>query len=383
MSITESIVEFSHFTRERGLPAGLKETLAAVQAAEVVGLADRETFKCALRAVLCSSKEDWDLFDPLFESFWNVSPLSAAEFPNTRRSESKVETRKSKISHSAPAAAAFGPSGQDRPASEDGGRAISGASAFERLKKTDFSAVSAHDQAALEQITLRLLRQMSLRLSRQLQTAQPSGKIDLRRTIRRNIHRGGDPLDLLFRWKKLRPSRLVVLLDISGSMNLYSLFLARFAYSLQKHFRRVNTFAFSTQLVEITEALKTRDLSSAFQSLSQQPAGWSGGTRIGDSLAEFNRLYGRRLLTRDTLFTILSDGWDTGEPEVLAAQLRSIRLLVKKIIWLNPLLGLADYQPVTRGMSAALPHLDVFAPAHNLESLLALERHLSRGRTRI
>jgi len=161
-------------------------------------------------------------------------------------------------------------------------------------------------------------------------------------------------------------------------MNLYSLFLARFAYTLQKHFRRVHTFVFSTQLVEITEALKARDLPSAFQALSQQAPGWSGGTKIGESLAEFNRLYGRRLLTRDTLLTILSDGWDTGEPEVLVRELKSIRQRVRKLIWLNPLLGLAEYQPVTRGMSAALPYIDVFAPAHNLASLLALERHLSQ-----
>ena len=380
MPITEAIVEFSRFTRERGLSGGVKETLVAVQAAEAVGVADRETFECALRSVLCSSKEDWELFDALFESFWAApGPLSDSAFPNSRRSESS----KSKISHHAPptqAAVLFGSAGADKLASEDGGRAVSGASAFERLKKTDFSAVPHYDQAALEQIALRLLRQMSLRLSRRLQAAQPSGQIDLRRTLRRNISHGGDPLNLLYRWKKLRPSRLVVLLDISGSMNLYSLFLARFAYTLQKHFRRVNTFVFSTQLVDITEALKTRDLSSAFQALSQQAAGWSGGTKIGDSLAEFNRLYGRRLLTRDTLFTILSDGWDTGEPEVLAAQLRNIRLRVRKLIWLNPLLGLAEYQPVTRGMSAALPYIDVFAPAHNLESLLALERHLARVR---
>jgi uncharacterized protein with von Willebrand factor type A (vWA) domain len=380
LHLTHTIVEFSRFARERGLSASVKETMAAAQAVEAVGLADREIFKCALRSALCASKEDWDLFDPLFESFWAVSgPLSDSPFPNSRRSDSSRSKTRRPPQPPQPTAL-FGSAGGERQASEDGGRVISGASLFERLKKADFSQVPHHDQAALEQIALRLLRQMSLRLSRRLQAGQPGGQLDLRRTIRRNISRGGDPVSLLYRWKKLHPSRLVVMLDISGSMNLYSMFLARFAYSLQKHFRRVNTFVFSTQLVEITEALKTRDLPTAFQALSQQASGWSGGTKIGDSLAEFNRLYGRRMLTRDTLFTILSDGWDTGEPEVLAAQLKSIRLRVKKLIWLNPLLGLADYEPITRAIRAALPHIDVFAPAHNLESLLALERHLARGR---
>ncbi len=165
-------------------------------------------------------------------------------------------------------------------------------------------------------------------------------------------------------------------LDISGSMNFYSLFLLSFAYALQTHFQRVDTFLFSTNVVEISDLLRTRHLPEALQETLAAGTGWSGGTKIGDSLRQFNQHHGRKLLSRDTVFMILSDGWDTGEPEILAAQLRAARRRVQKILWLNPLLGLKDYQPITRGMAAALPHVDVFAPAHNLESLLALERHL-------
>ena len=165
-------------------------------------------------------------------------------------------------------------------------------------------------------------------------------------------------------------------LDISGSMNFYSLFLLRFAYALQAHFQRVDTFLFSTDVVEITDLIRTRRLTEALKKLSQREMGWSGGTKIGDSLRQFNQHYGRELLARDTTFIILSDGWDTGEPETLAAQLRAARRRVQRILWLNPLLGLKDYRPITRGMAAALPHVDVFAPAHNLESLLALEKYL-------
>ena len=171
----------------------------------------------------------------------------------------------------------------------------------------------------------------------------------------------------------------MVLLDISGSMNLYSLFFLRFAYALQRHFKRVGTFLFSTQLTEITPALRGRRLAQAMQSLAQQAAGWSGGTKIGESLREFILHYGGRTLSRDTVFIVLSDGWDTGRPEVLAEQLHAIRRRVRSVIWLNPLLGMREYQPVTQGMSAALPYIDVFAPAHNLESLLALEKHISRN----
>ncbi len=168
----------------------------------------------------------------------------------------------------------------------------------------------------------------------------------------------------------------MTLLDISGSMSPYSLFLVKFLYALQKHFQRADTFLFSTNLVEITSLLRAQCLPQALQALSQQPAGWSGGTNIGGSLREFNQHCRRKLWTGDTVFVILSDGWDTGEPGALAAELGDVKRSVRKLIWLNPLLGLKDYQPITSGMSAALPHIDVFAPAHNLESLLALEKHL-------
>jgi uncharacterized protein with von Willebrand factor type A (vWA) domain len=185
-------------------------------------------------------------------------------------------------------------------------------------------------------------------------------------------------MDLSFRGRKLQQLRLVILLDISGSMNPYSLFLVRFAYVLQKYFKHVSTFLFSTQLTNITSALRTRQLQDALHALSQEAAGWSGGTRIGESLHRFFVEQGR-LLSRNTLFVVLSDGWDTGEPEALAAELGLIKGRVRRLIWLNPLLGMEGYQPVTRGMSAALPYIDVFAPAHNLASLLDLERHLSRN----
>ena len=129
-------------------------------------------------------------------------------------------------------------------------------------------------------------------------------------------------------------------------------------------------------LLEITDLLRTRDLPDALRGLSQRAAGWAGGTKIGDSLRDFNRQHGRRLLSRNTVFIILSDGWDTGEPELLAGELRNTRRIVRELIWLNPLLGLEEYAPVTRGMRTALPYVDVFAAAHNLESLLALERYL-------
>jgi uncharacterized protein len=141
----------------------------------------------------------------------------------------------------------------------------------------------------------------------------------------------------------------------------------------------VLTFIFSTNLVSVSNVLRARRLTGALEALSLAATAWSGGTKIGGSLQEFNRLHAGKLLTRNTVFIILSDGWDTGTPEVLVAELSKIKRRVSKLVWLNPLLGLEDYEPVTRGMSAARPYIDVFAPAHNLESLLELERHLRPG----
>jgi uncharacterized protein with von Willebrand factor type A (vWA) domain len=379
--LDRKVVEFCRFARARGLSGGVKESLDSLAAVRLPGIDERNTFRLALRAVLCSSKEDWDRFDELFRAFWNaadVEPPGAAPRRRERKSRgAKSERGRAASERPASVGTAKGPT------EEGGGRAVLGASAMERLRKTDFSLLSQEDVEALDRLALRLFRRMALRLSRRLRMANTgAGPVDLRRTIRRGIPRGGELMELRYRIRKRKPGRLVILLDVSGSMNPYSLFLLKFAYALQKHFQRIDTFLFSTQLVEITAALKTPSLSEALAALSREDAGWAGGTKIGESLREFLRLHGRKLLSRDTLLMILSDGWDTGEPELLAAELEAAKRRAGKLIWLNPLLGLEGYEPVTRGMSAALPFLDVFAPAHNLESLLALERHLipSRGR---
>lgn len=371
-----TIVEFCRFVRENGLAGGVRESIDCLKAAQAVGVADREMLKLALRSVLCSSKEEWDLFEGLFQAFWESRrACSASASPGRKKSKQPADD------WSRPQSGAIeliGAGANTHPEGE--GKAVTGATALDRLRIVDFSQVAQGDLPELERLALRLLKQMSARLSRRLKSMRPRGPVDLRRTIRRSISRGGEPAYLSRKGKSLRRARLVILLDVSGSMNAYSLFLIRFAYALQKNFKRVSTFLFSTQLMEITAALRTRALPEALLALSREPAGWSGGTKIGESLRDFNHLYGRRLLSRETLVVILSDGWDTGEPEVMARELGLIQRRSRQIIWLNPLLGMEGYQPLTRGMKAALPFIDVFAPAHNLNSLLELEHHLGRNR---
>src|SRR5579871_2046346 len=369
------IVEFCRFARECGLPAGVKESLDALRAAEAVGIAEREKLKYALRAVICSSKADWDLFVEVFETFWSQTEASARLMQRkSKRAQSSAENDLQQQSGGEPLL------GQGKSQITEGeGKAVLGATAHERLKKSDFFQLTDADMAELERLSMRLLQQMSLRISRRIKNIAKHGRIDLRRTIRQGISRGGDLIDLSFRRRKLQQLKLVIVLDVSGSMNPYSIFFVRFAYALQKYVKRVDTFLFSTKLTEITSTLRARQLRDALEALAGHAAGWSGGTKIGESLHQMTHFQGRRLFSRDTVFMVLSDGWETGDPAVLADELSAIKRRVRKLIWLNPLLGMADYQPITRGMSAALPYIDVFAPAHNLESLLNLEKHLSRS----
>lgn len=373
--VEDRIIDFCRLARTNGVSAGITETLGALQAVKAVGIQDRQILKIALRAVVCSSKVEWDLFEDIFETFWN-SAEGQSELPEQRK-KSRGFARGSQHQKQVPAML---PAWNTTETSKDGsGKAVVGATAHERLMQADFSNLSDTDLAELERIALRLLRQMTVRLSRRLKTDRLGDKLDLRRTVRLSISRGGDPVYLGFRRRKLQQRKLAILLDVSGSMNPYSLFLTRYAYVLAKYFKGINTFLFSTWLTDVTTALRARRLEDALHTLSRETTGWSGGTKIGESLKHFNVRHGR-LLSRNTLFILLSDGWDTGEPQLLAAELGAIKRRVRKVIWLNPLLGMEGYQPLTRGMSAALPHIDVFASAHNLQSLLELERHLGSGR---
>lgn len=374
---TKSIVEFCRFVRANGVSAGTKETIDCLQVAGAIADADRDTFRFALRSILTSSADEWVLFDDLFTAFW-AKPDPTSESPSKNPARRRLAPPSFRHESGSRMVTAFGNGSE--PEGEGEQKGFSGASAVERLRKVDFSQMPQTDLAELERIALRLLRRMSYRVARRLRARKSRDSIDLRRTIRRSICRGGEFIDLCYKGPKKERAKVVILLDVSDSMNPYSFFLLKFAYVLGKYSREVKSFIFSTILVEVSNLLGTPRMSDALRTLAQMTAGWSGGTRIGGSLRDFNAHHAAALLSRHTVVIVLSDGWDTGAPEELAAELKKIRRRVAKLIWLNPLLGLEEYRPVTRGISAALPFIDVFAAAHNLQSLLALEEHLRPGR---
>jgi uncharacterized protein with von Willebrand factor type A (vWA) domain len=219
----------------------------------------------------------------------------------------------------------------------------------------------------------RLGARMRYRISRRRKTHARGKELNFRRTFRRSIQTGGLPYKLERKQKKQPPLHLIVFVDVSGSMDAYSLFFARFAHAMTGGFRHMDTYLFHTRLIPISSALREADPLKMMTKLSLIAQGWSGGTKIGLSLAKFNQSYGKGLKKSRTTAIIMSDGYDTGDPQQLAAELQRLKRHCHKVIWLNPLLGRETYEPITQAMAAARPHIDLFAPAHNLQSLLDLE----------
>jgi uncharacterized protein with von Willebrand factor type A (vWA) domain len=364
--LTLTLIEFGRFLREHGFNVGPDEILGCREAIALADPGNSAAWQTVLRAVVCSTKREWDLFPNLFAEFWQTDSVRQSVSRRAKQQKpSVIETRATGGLH-------VGVS--DLSGESLSEKQVNGASPLTRLRQIDFGR--SEEMPELQKLAERLLRQLSLRLARILEPDPHRGPIHFRRTIRRNLGAGGELIALQYRHRPRRKARLVVLLDVSDSMNAYSIFLLRFMHVLRRTFRDVSGFIFSTGLEPIDGALRARTPSEMFAQLGELVAGWSGGTKIGASLQEFNLRYARGLLTPETAVIVLSDGWDTGGPELLVTELRSLRARIARLIWLNPLLGLPGYQPVTRAMSAALPLIDVFASAHNLDSLLQLEHHL-------
>ena len=368
------MVRFAALLRRHGLPVTPEHVTDGVRALEQLDLADREEVRTGLRAVFAGRPEDFAPFDRVFDAFWRMA----------RDADHVAEAL------APPALPEHAPPGLERAGREtlaldawqeagdgDGGDepvGVPAASELEAIATRDFSTFSPDQLDEVYRITLKIARRLARRISRRRRPSARRGRIDLRRTLRANLTRG-ELIDLRFRRRKRKKVRLVLLCDVSGSMDLYSRFLLQFLFALQSAFSRVETFTFSVRLTRVTEYLRARSYREVLRRLTAVKD-WSGGTKIGESLAEFNRGW-PSLVDRRTIVIVLSDGWDTGDPELLAAELLRIRRRAGRVIWLNPLLGNPSYEPLTRGMAAALPLVDRFAAAHNLAALRELAGSLS------
>jgi uncharacterized protein with von Willebrand factor type A (vWA) domain len=347
--------------RGRGMTVTTAHAIDAVRALRCAGLASRERAYLALRCVLVARPEELETFDEAFAAFFGA-PLGSREgrIGVQRAPPEAVQT---------PSLRSWGGEDGDDADEPEG---VPAASDMPALAQKDFGSFGAEELADVQRIAARIARRLAARPSRRWAAARRGRRIDLRRTMRNLLI---EPVDLRFRRRKPRKTRIVAICDVSGSMDLYSRFLLQFLYALQGTAARVESFVFSTVLRRVTGVLRQPEYAQVLRGLASEVHDWSGGTRIGECLAAFNEEWGK-LVDGRTVVVILSDGWDTGEPAVLAEQMQLLRKRSRRLIWLNPLLGSPGYEPLTLGMQAALPHVSVFAPAHNLAALRGLERHL-------
>lgn len=368
-SVTQALLGFTEYVRSNEFNVGIRETKEALAIASQGLISDKEIFRYALKAIFCSSEENTQKFDQLFNDYWGL-PKNSISSQTTYKNQSNLQKQSQR------SLVMLG-KGNGSSGSEEEGKNVSGANATENLRKTDFSKLSEMDSEYLEKLAMGLWKQMSKRLKKKLKNSTSKGRLDLRQTIRSSIGSGGAMLELQFKNKKPTKNRLVILLDVSGSMDKYSFFLLRFILALRSHFQNIEAFIFSTKLIRITDFLKVKNLGHVLTLLSSNTDNWSSGTKIGDCIKTFNDTFSKRTLQGRSMTIILSDGLDTGEPELLANELHKIKRRTRKLIWLNPLKGMTGYQPLARGMSAALPEIDVFRSAHSLESILELENYLT------
>jgi uncharacterized protein with von Willebrand factor type A (vWA) domain len=373
--LTRRLVGFVRLLRDNGFMLGLGEAADAPRAAAAAGVLRPEALRQGLRALLCANERDWRRFDELYDLYWLGHGKRQARVSAGGAGRGRAQGAGPLID------ARFGP--PDRVQRDAAGEAVpagrgGGASAAEALAATDLRHIHDPDELArLQALTERLAARMRHRLARRERAHRRGRRLDFRRVIHRSVASGGVPLRLAWRRRREKPVRLVAIVDVSGSMSPYATFFVRFLRAVLQSFRDADAFVFHTRLVHIGPALRERRAERAVERLALMSQGWSGGTRIGESLAAFNKRHAAGVLSRRAVVVIVSDGFDTGPPERLAAELAALRRRARRVVWLNPVLGREGYRPVARGMAAALPHVDLFAPAHNLASLAALEPYLA------
>ena len=364
--ILPRLAAFARLLHDAGLDAGPGRLTTAAQALSQVPLDNQAAFRDSLRACFVSRKDERPIFEAAFDIFW--TPPDARAVAGQIPGRSRPLPLPPERARAWLEALGLNQSQIPRPAEEDGvPPSSSGYSEKEMLRQKDFEEMTWLETEQVKRLLQQAPWRIAERRTRRLRPAH-GGQVDLRRTARQSIRSSGELIRLLHRQPRRRRRPVILLCDVSGSMERYTRLLLVFAHAIARR-EEVETFVFSTRLTRITRLLRRRDIDQALHNVGRQVHDFSGGTRIGQALAEFNRRWARRVLGHGAVVIVVSDGWDRGDPSLLAAELERLRRMSHRLIWLNPLLGSDGYEPVTRGMAAALPHTDDFLAAHNLEAL--------------
>jgi len=375
-----NLLAFGRALKELGVKVSLSQVIDVSRAVEFVDLADKGDFRALLRSNLISQKEDFPVFDMLFDCFWREQgyervPMETLEIQGTPTESGAQEGGDEEGLEEAVAEPV---ATENVPLENLDEFSVPTYSPQELLNRKDFSEMGVEESRAIARAILLIATKIATQISRRKKLGRKGNVVDPRWTMRRNMKYGGEIIDLVNRKRRIKKTRVVLLCDVSGSMDCYSRFLIQFMYGLQNELWGVETFVFSTSLSRITHLIRTKDIANALEKISGSILGWSGGTNIGRSLHTFNRNFAPSIVTHRTVVVIISDGWDRGDVSLLEREMQDLKRRCKKIIWLNPLLASDNYEPLCKGMQAALPYLDLFLSVHNVNSLITLGRTLQK-----
>lgn len=380
-----NLVVFTRTLRAAGVSVRAGGLPDAVRAIDIVGLRMKADVRDALRAVLISRCEDRQPFERIFERFWRVWSDGSPELPRPMQVPARV---RSSVRTTAPGSGSAergdGTQASDRPV------AVHTYSPDEIWRRKDLAEFTAEDMALAEAALAKLAWSPGVRLTRRWICGSGT-RIDLRRLLQANRRNAGEILEIPTRVRRVAPRPLILICDVSGSMEPYARMLLLFAHAVAGGERTVEVFVFSTRLTRVTRQFSAVRMDAAMAGLRDTVGDWSSGTRIGDAIHTFNVQWARRVLRRGPVVLLISDGWDLGDSAILGREMARLQRNVFRLVWLNPLLGSPGYEPLARGMRAALPFVDDFVPVHNMESLETLARNLNtlsetravRGRRRV
>ena len=381
------LIAFARDLRARGLPVGTGRVLTFCRAVAALGLVDRDALYWAGRASMIARKEDIEAYDDAFDA-WYRSMGAAGELrielsiPGGPEDDGEPEWGEQPVDIEVTVGSiaaewhGMGDDEDDEGSDEEASIRIV-ASGAEVLREKSFAELSEEERARVALLIRRISVAVPVERTRRTRPAASGAVFDMRRTLRRSLRTQGEPFDRAWRARKSRTRPLVLILDVSGSMSPYARALMQFAYAAMAAGRRVETFCFGTRLTRVTRTLRTKDPDRALHEIGTQVEDWEGGTRIGESLKTLLDGWSQRAALRGAVVVLCSDGLERGDPELLRAQMARLHRLAHRVVWVNPLKGSPRYEPLARGMAAALPSVDVFLSGHNLESLEELSRALA------
>ena len=381
-SISHRIADFCHHLRNNGIATAPIDTARCLIVLKLINANEHQEVRLALKSFFMKNREDFNRFDELFDSFWFNERKQRHEHEAIDRN--KIQTINSKTSPSI--FETSGPSkndkidvpdnDKDQEADSSGDGKMIAAKTFNKMTTDMREFVQAEDENEATIIAQRIANAIRYRLSRRRKLSKKGASLDLRRIMRKSISTDGEPLNLLRKRRPETPMHLIGLIDVSGSMQPYARVFLSFIKGLIGNDLRTDAFLFHTKLMCVSDALRDNNTLRAANRLSMMAKGFGGGTKIGTCLNDFNKQFLGRILGRKSLVIVMSDGYDTDDPSILGSSLKRLKKSGCKLIWLNPLLGWKNYEPVNASITTALPYLDLFAPCNTLQSFLALENEL-------